>query len=218
MSLNLTDLGPELDTIRRARRGEAQSEAQAIPIPAITASPISPASSLSSVASPSVRSRALDSVPDSSAPLCLLCFARPPSAVLLPCCHLNLCYLCAPLFMHKGATASCAVRRVEEEQAARERGDEERERTGRIPFNVALTRAVKGSPGSRRLSIGGYVPPPEGFRGGELRGRDVLFGEKAGLSRARESDGRVVLAPAEGFEAHCLVCRAGVSGWLRVYS
>ncbi|BEJ13486.1 hypothetical protein CspHIS471_0306600 [Cutaneotrichosporon sp. HIS471] len=215
MSLNLSDLGQELDSIRRTRRGEVQ--AQAIPMQAGSESSVSPASSLSSRPSPSVPCRPLDCAPDSSAPLCLLCFARTPSAVLLPCCHLNLCYLCAPLFMHKGATESRAIQRVEDDQAARERGDEERT-LGRIPFNVALTRAVKGSPGSRRLSIGGYVPPTEGFRGGELRGRDVLFGENGGLARSLDGDGRVALAPADRAEAHCLVCRAGVTGWLRVYN
>lgn len=121
--------------------------------------------------------------------------------------------------MHKGATESRAIRRVEEVQAAREAREAGEERTlGRIPFNVALTRAVKGYPGARRLSIGGYVPPAEGFRGGELRGRDVLHGENGGLTRTREGDGRVVLAAESRAEAHCLVCRAGVSGWLRVYS
>ncbi|CAK9783227.1 hypothetical protein CC85DRAFT_325106 [Cutaneotrichosporon oleaginosum] len=216
MSLNLSDLGQELDSIRRTRRGEVQ--AQPIPIQASDDSSVSPASSLSSRPSPSVPYRSLDPPPDTPAQLCLLCFARAPSAVLLPCCHLNLCYLCAPLFMHKGATESRAIQRVEEEQAARERGDEEERTLGRIPFNVALTRAVKGYPGARRLSIGGYIPPAEGFRGGELRGRDVLQGENAGLKRSREGDGRVVLGAVDRAEAHCLVCRAGVSGWLRVYN
>ncbi|WVR08738.1 hypothetical protein IAU60_005796 [Kwoniella sp. DSM 27419] len=34
-------------------------------------------------------------------PLCLLCLTRPPTAVLLPCCHLNLCHLCAPLLIQR---------------------------------------------------------------------------------------------------------------------
>lgn len=120
--------------------------------------------------------------------------------------------------MHKGATESRAIQRIEEEQAARERGEEQERTLGRIPFKVALTRAIKGNPSARRLSIGGYVPPAEGFKGGELRGRDVLFGENGGITRTREGDGRVVLGATDRAEAHCLVCRAAVSGWLRVYS
>lgn len=137
--------------------------------------------------------------------------------------------------MHKGATESRATRRVEEQQSlalatrddsaavVTEQGASPPRTLGRIPFNVALTRAVKGYPQARRLSIGGYVPPPEGFRGGEMRGRDVLGGgEGCGLSRVRESNGRVVLSSSEECDgdggARCLVCRAAVSGWLRVYS
>lgn len=141
--------------------------------------------------------------------------------------------------MQKGATESRQRAAQIEQQAARERelaapappptadGDDDDDvlgsppRTlGRIPFNVALSRAVKNHPQSRRLSIGGYVAPPEGFRGGELKGRDVLCGAESsvGLTRVKESDGRMVLGSEGEGAAQCLVCRAGVSGWLRVYS
>lgn len=146
--------------------------------------------------------------------------------MLTPGCHLNLCYLCAPLFMHKGATESRATSAVEDQQASAESmvidsGSSPPRTLGRIPFNVALTRAVKQYPQARRLSIGGYVSPAEGFRGGELQGRDVLSGSEnaVGLTRVREADGRVVLATSgDGTGACCLVCRASVSGWLRVYA
>lgn len=89
MSLSLTDLGHELDTIRRARRGDDGASMPSEPIgincPTDEVS-TSPASSLSSLPSPVVMMRALpDPPPDTPAPLCLLCFARSPSAVLLPC-------------------------------------------------------------------------------------------------------------------------------------
>lgn len=97
MSLNLSNLGSELDSIRRARRGDPAptpaSSGYAEPIP-IYREPTAGAdaasvggTSFSSTASlsPASVTRPLDPAPDAPSNLCLLCFARHPSAVLLPC-------------------------------------------------------------------------------------------------------------------------------------
>jgi hypothetical protein len=79
------------------------------------------------------------------------------------------------------------------------------------------------------MSMGGYVAPKEGIAGGEMRGADVLPpGTVAGTSPPQESrlacefdpagGGRVRLSLAGQQVAQCLVCRQGVSGWLRVYT
>lgn len=102
-------------------------------------------------------------------------------------------------------------------------------RTDRVPFNVALSRAVANHPKSRRFSMGGYVAPAEGIKGGELRGADLVGsrgGEGggtmgtgvAGLTTTVEEGGQVRLGMDGEHAATCLVCRQGVSGWLRVYA
>ncbi|KAL1412438.1 hypothetical protein Q8F55_000183 [Vanrija albida] len=146
--LNLSVLGVELDGVRRARRrdeappapsAETDSEADTSEAADTTESPPT---------SPDVAPRALPpraAPEDTPLPLCLLCFARTPSAVLLPCAHLNLCYLCAPLLMHKKAKAEC-FREVAEVDGAP---------NPRPGFAAALSRAVGSSPKARRLSMGG---------------------------------------------------------------
>ena len=78
-------------------------------------------------------------------------------------------------------------------------------------------------PKSRRLS-GGNIPPPTGDQDKELRAEDVVAScdpEKKGVLRGMKGDdGKIELGVCEeeGSEGKCLVCRAGVSGWLRVYT
>lgn len=105
------------------------------------------------------------------------------------------------------ASAAAAERASTVEQQARLLEDPDH-----LPFNVAVARAMRGNPKSRRLSGGGYV----GQRGcgGEYSGKQVLSGQM----KSQLDDGRVVLDSVEEGEVFCLVCRAGVSGWLRVYT
>jgi len=78
-------------------------------------------------------------------------------------------------------------------------------------------------PKSRRLS-GGNVPPPTGDQDKELKAEDVVAScdpeRKEGLRGKKGDDGRIELgiSEEEGSEGKCLICRAGVSGWLRVYT
>ncbi|WOO81968.1 uncharacterized protein LOC62_04G005474 [Vanrija pseudolonga] len=239
-SLNLRSLGVELDSVRRARARSASDAAAspdglALPAPpAIETDEDDEEASTSSevpespLTSPETRTRPLPAAsskrvaePEGEAqplPLCLLCFSRPPSAVLLPCAHLNLCYLCAPLLMHKKAKAECF------RDAALPAGQAEPPNP-RAGYAAALSRAVGSSPKARRLSMGGYVAPREGMRGGEMRGRDLLSAVDgpaaagSGIAAATDADGRVRLRlEGCGAGAQCLVCRADVSGWLRVYT
>lgn len=92
----------------------------------------------------------------------------------------------------------------------------------RIPFNQALLRASANHPKSRRLSMGYCDPPDKGTRGGgEVRGDDLL---STGVDASRwqgekGEDGRINLDCENGQAAGiCLICRAGVSGWLRIYT
>lgn len=143
---------------------------------------------------------------------------------------MNLCYLCAPLLMQKAA--------IPQQQASVATSVDPR-RDGRVPYNIALLRALESrrrsdtaagsSPETRRrLSIGGILPLKEGMRGGELRGRDLVpdddsvFGtspeDTVGLCRSVGPTGQITLLSSGPPAAQCLVCRAGVSGWLRVYT
>jgi hypothetical protein len=79
-------------------------------------------------------------------------------------------------------------------------------------------------PKSRRLS-GGNIAPPTEEQDNELKAEDVVAAcggdDKPGLKGEKRMDGRIELAVCEeeeGSGAKCLVCRAGVSGWLRVYT
>ena len=94
----------------------------------------------------------------------------------------------------------------------------------RVHWNTILARATAKHPKSRRLSMGGYVSPQLGTRGAEMTGNDVLSPESdlTGLSATVGPCKRVNLSGAVGEtgspEAICLMCRAGVKGWLRVYA
>lgn len=77
-------------------------------------------------------------------------------------------------------------------------------------------------PKSRRLS-GGNIPPPTGDQDRELKAEDVLDfcdqNKTAGLKGMKGDDGRIELTVCEEEGAgKCLVCRASVDGWLRVYT
>ncbi|KAK4685734.1 hypothetical protein P7C73_g4414, partial [Tremellales sp. Uapishka_1] len=185
---DLTTLGRELDLSRRGRIGaDTASET------------VSETDSGSEPETSPTRATDSSSSPDDKPPfpLCLLCLTRPPTALLLPCCHLNLCHLCAPLLIQKAQQCPRAA----------DAGPSDR-----IPYNVLLARATAKHPQSRRLAGGGYRPPVEGTSGAELRGPEVL-------KRGTNESGRVNIESAamEG-EARCLVCRSGVGGWLRVYT
>jgi hypothetical protein len=78
-------------------------------------------------------------------------------------------------------------------------------------------------PKSRRLS-GGHVPLPTGDQDKELKAEDVIAScgpeTNLGMTGQKGDDGRIELTGCEeeGSGGKCLVCRAGVSGWLRVYT
>jgi hypothetical protein len=131
-----------------------------------------------------------------------LCQARAEQAG----CHLNLCYLCAPLLLLKQCRLPLATSPPD-----------------RIPFNIALTRAMANHPKSRRLSSGGPPIPEAGERGSELKAGDIEAacesdGLGSGLKGEKGEDGRIQLSCNEEGGARCLICRTGVSGWLRVYT
>lgn len=74
----------------------------------------------------------------------------------------------------------------------------------------------------------GYCdPPPRGAIGGEMRGEDLLPRRNdrdrpgpPGVHVDQEADGRIAFGQHDHGESgvRCLVCRAAVSGWLRVYT
>ncbi|KAK6906280.1 hypothetical protein I203_100265 [Kwoniella mangroviensis CBS 8507] len=175
-------------------------------------------------------------------PLCLLCLDRPPSAVLLPCCHLNLCYICAPLLIHRFTkfkyptppiTLSSNDRipaNISERQIESETETETETDCSRIPYNQILYRATLNHPKSRKLGLGGYRPPVENHLGGEYTGQGILRSQQdRGKEESMNQGGRIDMSDTwngigrqigggddEG--PKCLVCRAGVQGWLRVYT
>lgn len=78
-------------------------------------------------------------------------------------------------------------------------------------------------PKSRRLSSGGPPMPEAGEKGSELKANDIdaaceATGTKSGLKGNKHEDGRIELLSEDGEGARCLICRSGVSGWLRVYT
>ncbi|WVQ95333.1 hypothetical protein IAU59_002429 [Kwoniella sp. CBS 9459] len=116
-------------------------------------------------------------------PLCLLCLTRPPSAVLLPCCHLNLCHLCAPLLIEKhrppppadtsplSIPSTISASSASTSAAIPPHPVPEYTRT---PYNVLLFRAIANHPKSRALAMGGYIAPKKGYLGGEMDGCDLV--------------------------------------------
>ncbi|KAL7420856.1 hypothetical protein Q5752_004809 [Cryptotrichosporon argae] len=205
--------------------------------------------------------------PAQDRPLCLLCLVRAPCAVLLPCCHLVLCELCAPRLLrpprgrdddddHPPPTLPTLTSAAPTPASAAPPASPPTSAPPvspvlpqtRTPYAVALARALATSPRARRLALGGYLPPARGGAGAEWRGEDVFRllcpdasrrdrdgpatggartgGErqerqeraKDGLDAHTDDDAR--LRPSlHGKEAgRCLVCRAGVGAWLRVYT
>ena len=78
-------------------------------------------------------------------------------------------------------------------------------------------------PKSRRLSSGGPPIPEAGEKGSELEAEDIdascgSDGSESGLKGKKGEDGRIQLSCNEDEGARCLICRSGVSGWLRVYT
>ncbi|WWC65325.1 uncharacterized protein I303_107943 [Kwoniella dejecticola CBS 10117] len=169
-------------------------------------------------------------------PLCLLCLNRPPSAVLLPCCHLNLCYICAPLLIHRYSKAKPKPTTTTSLPISSQTCE-------RTPYHLALLKATKNHPKSRALALGGYRPPEENRSGGEYTGRGLLSassqgkgteigvgmgtGTGMGLVDEADEDGRIRIRPSSATNqeeivgddlAKCLVCREGIKGWLRVYT
>ncbi|KAK8850656.1 hypothetical protein IAR55_004576 [Kwoniella newhampshirensis] len=237
-ALDLSHLGAELDSARRARL-PPQAEAEEPISPAFTAPSLSPPSSTSSLdvddnqmdGSASVAAKGVVGVEEKERPypLCLLCLSRPPSAVLLPCCHLNLCYLCAPLLIlkqRKSTPESSAVPLISDAIL-------DPISPMRIPYNQLILRATANHPKSRQMALGGYRPPEEGICGGEIRGQDLVspgpnrdkqpFGQRErrlGFCTFDEDDGRIGLGGDWGRSsgARCLMCRTDVKGWLRVYT
>jgi hypothetical protein len=188
-----------------------------------------------------------------------------------PGAHLALCHLCAPLLLLRSAShsssdhgaaptlileptagdpmtpeISTAALRISTpfDPARYPPVDTVSISPPRIPYSTLLARATANHPKSRRLSGGGYLPPPRGDMGSELRGVDLCpviedtrepgrndttaNPERPSERRPRPSglqvkmgdEGRVVLASGEGGaeRGRCLLCRAGVVGWLRVYT
>jgi hypothetical protein len=128
-------------------------------------------------------------------------------------CHLNLCYLCAPLLLLKECRAPPPPITTSHTPLT----------PPKTPFNIALRKAMVNHPKSRRLS-GGNIPLPTGDQDKELKAEDIVAScdpeRKEGLRGKKRDDGRIELGVSkdEGSEGKCLVCRAGVSGWLRVYT
>jgi hypothetical protein len=127
-------------------------------------------------------------------------------------CHLNLCYLCAPLLLLKQCRAPPPIA-----------GPVTPLTPPKTPFNIALRKAMVNHPKSRRLS-GGNITLPTGNQDKELKAEDIVAScdpeRKEGLRGKKGDDGRIELGVCEeeGSQSKCLVCRAGVSGWLRVYT
>ncbi|ORY28036.1 hypothetical protein BCR39DRAFT_536369 [Naematelia encephala] len=113
----------------------------------------------------------------------------------------------------------------------------------RLPWSTILARATANHPKSRRLSNGGYLPPELGLQGSELRGQDILPRPRCSNSLSsshqeeecqsesklgfesmispEDGNGQVILIQNQQNGCggpRCLVCRAGVQGWLRVYT
>ncbi|WWD20830.1 hypothetical protein CI109_105307 [Kwoniella shandongensis] len=242
-SFDLSHFGADLDSARRTRAGfQPEVEVDMEPLSPVSEVPsLSPPSSTASLTDPE------DSESDGAStglvgtgagagseerpfPLCLLCLSRPPSAVLLPCCHLNLCYLCAPLLILKHQKSKPPL------PLPTQTIDVESSSSSRIPYNLLLLRATANHPKSRRMAMGGYRPPEVGTRGCELNGDDVLSFSKDGQGQGYEGrggsspdrmgfrstlaeDGKVTLsAETHDGGARCLICRTDVKGWLRVYT
>ncbi|WVF67767.1 hypothetical protein IAT40_002527 [Kwoniella sp. CBS 6097] len=147
-------------------------------------------------------------------PLCLLCLTRPPSAVLLPCCHLNLCHLCAPLLIEKhrppppsslnplqvpalpssssaSASASAPTRTTVPPHHVPE--------YTRTPYNVLLFRAIANHPKSRALAMGGYIAPKKGYMGGEMDGCD-LVSDSSRVGQEDHERGMDMMSSCQGAE------------------
>jgi len=65
--------------------------------------------------------------------------------------------------------------------------------------------------------------PDSGEKGSELKAEDIdaaceSDGLGPGLKGKKGEDGRIQLSCNEDEGARCLICRSGVSGWLRVYT
>jgi hypothetical protein len=239
---SLATLGRELDSARRARTGNSVPAYPSIDEDDVVSQPMECGSSGMSGRSSSTSSSESETV-ERPFPLCLVCLSRPPTAVLLPCesartnrrvrltlgCHLNLCHLCAPLMImrHRDTSLTDTITPATSSRIPAQPGSEPSR------WNQVLARATASHPKSRRLSMGGYVAPEQGQCGAEVAPCDLLSSsiestssmtsipETSRVSGSVGGQGRVVLDEGQGHagggRAKCLMCRAGVQGWLRVY-
>ncbi|WVW80579.1 hypothetical protein I302_102565 [Kwoniella bestiolae CBS 10118] len=261
-TFDLSHIGAELDASRRHRAiplsRQGPEEEQGMDIPGLSTS-IGSETSITIEEVPddqlegSSKTKSQDGavVEERPYPLCLLCLSRPPSAVLLPCCHLNLCYLCAPLLIHRStnptfpSSASTPISTqipqpsssplepiAESNPPPITSSNQTLSECPKIPYNQLLYKATLNHPNARKLGLGGYRPPAQDQVGGEYTSEGVL-----GLGTSKENammdgimeDGRISLKDSSDDHgaifmgrdvggAKCLVCRAGVKGWLRVYT
>lgn len=234
--LNLGELGRQLDEERQTRSRNLDDFAD-LAMRRRTSSADTDTSDEQDIRS-SMRRTHLSSVeeaPDVSdnrpLPLCLLCLIRPPTAVLLPCCHLNLCYLCAPLLLQQRNKMVEPIAASLPIIESTDLSPPAESRPSRIPFNQALLRATANHPKSRRLSFGAYLPPPLGTSGAEHTADDLLAlrlddsddrpaarANSTHLTSRLASDGRLTLSQNGPETVRCPLCRTGVRGWLRVYT
>lgn len=150
---------------------------------------------------------------------------------LRPCelmsgCHLNLCHLCAPslLLRHRKV-----VETRDSPPPPTGGGVDSSEEDKALHWNRVLARATANHPKARRLSMGGFQQPTPGQLGSELCATSLLCSNTSdtggntkpstGTSSSMDSDGRV--RPVNNGDSsggpRCLMCRTGVSGWLRVF-
>ncbi|WWC98300.1 hypothetical protein V866_005191 [Kwoniella sp. B9012] len=256
-SFDLSCIGSELDTARRSRAIPTSTSPTPTtiadsPLPALSSSVESDDSTILDDTPPEDevvvskydnqivnKKKEKETNHERPYPLCLLCLDRPPSAVLLPCCHLNLCYICAPLLIHRSTKIKYSTppitlpsndllpADISERQSESE--TETETDCSRIPYNQILYRATLNHPKSRKLGLGGYRPPVENHPGGEYTAEGILQSQQdQGKEESVVQGGRIVMSDTwngigrqiggVGEGPKCLVCRAGVQGWLRVYT
>ena len=142
------------------------------------------------------------------------------SAELTSGCHLNLCHLCAPLLLlreHRDDTAAITV------TSPQVSGDGS---PCALRGNQILARATANHPKSRRLSMGGTQPMQAVMEFGPESLCPAQMPSVPSDTRLPSTevtiDGNGRISPSrrvaeEGRGAKCVMCRAQVSGWLRVY-
>ncbi|WWC72713.1 uncharacterized protein I206_106677 [Kwoniella pini CBS 10737] len=248
-NFDLSKLGPELDTSRRLRQGipirsqEDSNFDDAIPelstsIESGISTSIESLSDFdqeSDINKDSHKTTTVDSeIIEKPYPLCLLCLNRPPSAVLLPCCHLNLCYICAPLLIHRSKTTKSKSNSNSNSSPSTTTTQWCQGKS----YNTILMNATKNHSKSRKLALGGYRIPEENKINGEFTGKNLINyynqtnNDVFKFEIDEKEKGRIKLNSSSNFDnnnnndednddddnAKCLICREGIKGWLRVYT